>query len=157
MPLTPLSALLQAGGVFHDVEGETKHDVLRAFVARLPLDDERDRAALLRALEDRETSGSTAIGGGIAIPHARGPLALATGLSFVALCVLERPVDFGAADRLPVHALFLIVDSGAPGHVATLAQIGGLMRDAALCGMLRERSPAPEILDRIRMLERAWR
>ena len=98
-PVPPISELLRAGGIFHDVAAADKLGVLREFVARLPLPQEQNRDALLSVLEAREAMGSTGIGDGIAIPHVRNPILLHVDMPFVALALLRHPVDFDALDR----------------------------------------------------------
>ena len=149
----PLSALLRAGGVLRDVAGANKTAVLRAFVARLPLPPEQDRAMLLSVLEAREAMGSTGIGDGIAIPHVRNPIVLQIEQPFVTLGLLQHPVDFDAIDGVPVHALFIVVSPTVPVHLRILGRLGFVLRDPTLRALLRSRAPADEILGRIEMLE----
>lgn len=149
----PLSELLRAGGIFHDVEGVTRSEVLRAFVERLPLPPEQDRAFLVSVLEAREAMGSTGIGDGIAIPHVRNPIVLQIDRPFVTLCLLRHPVDFDAPDDQPVHALFLVVSPTVPAHLRMLAQLAFVLRDDVLRQLLRDAAPADDILGRIEMVE----
>lgn len=149
----PLSRLLEAGGIHRDVAGGDKHHLLAEVVARLPLPGDVDRGHLLAILEAREAMGSTGIGQGIAIPHVRNPILLHVPESFVALFLLDRPVDFESLDGQPVHALFLVVSPTVPAHLRILAQLGFVLRDTALRDLLRHRAPNQAILDRIRDLE----
>ena len=151
----PMSELLRAGGIFHDIEAAAKVDVLREFVARLPLPPEQDRATLLSVLEAREAMGSTGIGDGIAIPHVRNPIVLHLDQPFVTLGLLRHPVDFEAVDGKPVHALFMVVSPTVPVHLRILAQLGFVLRDTHLRDLLRQRAPTDEIIGRIEMLEEA--
>lgn len=151
--LPPLAELLRAGGIFHDVEGATKGAVLKAFVDRLPLPPEQDRAFLLSVLEAREAMGSTGIGNGIAIPHVRNPIVLHIAQPFVTLCLLRHPVDFGAADGTPVHAVFMVVSPTVPAHLKILARLGFVFRDDVLRGLLHSRASAEDILGRIELIE----
>ena len=153
----PLSDLLRLGGIFHDVEGATKADVLRALVDRLPLPPELDRAFLFSIFEAREAMGSTGIGDGIAIPHVRNPVILQVDQSFVTLCLLRHPVDFDAPDGRPVHALFLVVSMTVPAHLRILAQLGFVLRDEPLRRLLREAAPAEAILGRVEFVESSLR
>lgn len=152
-PVPPMSQLLRVGGVFDDVEAPDKLGVLRAFVARLPLPPEQNRDALLSVLEAREAMGSTGIGDGIAIPHVRNPIVLHVAEPFVTLCLLRHPVDFEAIDGKPVHALFMVVSPTVPVHLRILGQLGFLLRDETLRGMLRDRAPATAIIERVEMVE----
>ena len=152
-PIPPLSALLTAGGIHHEMGGEDKASVLRELVERLPLPPDVDREFLTSVLEAREAMGSTGIGDGIAIPHVRNPILLHVREPFVTLCLLRRPVDFGAIDGRPVHALFTLVSPNVPAHLRILAQIAFILRDAELRRLLRERANAPAIMERIRFVE----
>jgi PTS system nitrogen regulatory IIA component len=149
----PISALLRAGGIFHDVDAPDKPSVLRAFVARLPLPPEQNRDALLSVLEAREAMGSTGIGDGIAIPHVRNPIVLHVEQPFITLGLLKHPIDFDAIDGKPVHALFMVVSPTVPVHLRILGQLGFLFRDETLRGLLKNRAGADAILDRMEVLE----
>jgi PTS system nitrogen regulatory IIA component len=149
----PLSELLAAGGIHHDVNGRDKAGVLREIVRRLPLPAEIDREFLATTLEAREAMGSTGIGDGIAIPHVRNPILLHVTAPFVALCLLRDPVDFDAVDGKPVHALFTVVSANVPGHLRILGRLGYVLHDEELRRLLAQRAPAVEILGRVRALE----
>lgn len=149
----PLSRLLETGGIHRDVEGDDKNAVLAAIVQRLPLSADVDRDFLLAVLEAREAMGSTAIGDGIAIPHVRNPILLQVDQPFVTLCLLRRPVEFGAIDGLPVHAVFLVVSATVPSHLRILAQLAFALRNLELRRLLKERAPTEQLLERIRDLE----
>jgi PTS system nitrogen regulatory IIA component len=149
----PISALLRAGGIFHDVDAPDKPSVLREFVGRLPLPPEQNREALLSVLEAREAMGSTGIGDGIAIPHVRNPIVLHVDRPFVTLCLLKHPIDFDAIDGKPVHALFMVVSPTVPVHLRILGQLGFLFRDETLRGLLKDRAAADAILGRMEVLE----
>lgn len=149
----PMSHLLRAGGIFYDIDAKTKRELLRQFVARLPLPPEQDRATLLSVLEAREAMGSTGVGDGIAIPHVRNPIVLHVDQPFVTLCLLKHPVEFDAIDGQPVHTLFMVVSPTVPVHLRILAQLGFLLRDDLLRKMFKKRASAEDILSRIEMLE----
>ena len=153
----PLSELLRAGGIFRDVEGDTKAKVLQAVVDRLPLPPELDRTFLFSIFEAREAMGSTGIGDGIAIPHVRNPVILQVDQSFVTLCLLRHPVDFDASDGRPVHALFLVVSMTVPAHLRILAQLAFVLRDEPLRRMLREAASVETILARVEFVESTLR
>lgn len=87
-----------------------------------------DADSVHEQLDARERLGSTGFGRGVAIPHAR-----AAGLArpVAALLKLEQPIDFAAADGLPVDLVFGLLspeNSGAT-HLHALAAISRLMRD----------------------------
>lgn len=149
----PLSELLSAGGIHHDVPGREKASVLREIVQRLPLPPDVDREFLATTLEAREAMGSTGIGDGIAIPHVRNPIVLHVTAPFVTLCLLRDPVDFGAVDGKPVHALFTVVSHNVPGHLRILGQLGFVLHDEELRRLLVRRAPNADILTCVRAVE----
>jgi NhaP-type Na+/H+ or K+/H+ antiporter/mannitol/fructose-specific phosphotransferase system IIA component (Ntr-type) len=80
------------------------------------------RAELLSELIERETAFPTALGHGIAVPHA---FSMELDARIIAVARIPDGVDYGAADGRPVHlAMLLLSPAGDPdGHVATLAEI----------------------------------
>lgn len=87
------------------LDGGSKDDVLLELVGLLRLDD-RAGASLHRMLRRRESHGSTGVGRGVAIPHARS---LAVQRVRLAYGRHERGVGYDAIDARPVRHLFLIV------------------------------------------------
>jgi PTS system nitrogen regulatory IIA component len=149
----PLSDLLQTGGIHVEVGGEDRSGVLREVVTRLPLPRDYDREFLVTVLEAREAMGSTGIGDGIAIPHARNPILLHVDQPLVALCLLRHPVEFAAVDDMPVHALFVVISPSVPVHLKILARLGLVLRDAELRQMLKTRASTDDIRRRVQELE----
>ena len=87
-----------------------------------------DAVQVLEGLQEREALGSTGFGRGVALPHARldklnRPVA--------ALLKLAKPVDFGAADGMPVDiAIGLLSPTNAGAtHLHALAALSRLVRD----------------------------
>jgi fructose-specific phosphotransferase system IIA component len=86
----------------------------------------KNEDSFIKVIEAREQIESTAIGGGIAIPHARSD---AVEKLVVALGRSSKGVDFASLDGKPVHLIFMI---GCPsGETKTYLQV--LARIARLC------------------------
>jgi len=103
-----------------------------------------DAADILDALAEREQSGSTGVGHGVAAPHAR-----LEGLQRMrgVFVRLDQPVEFEAVDDQPVDlifALFAPVDAGAE-HLRALAKVSRLLRHADLRQQLRQARTADAI------------
>ena len=109
-------------------KGTTKDEILRRLGDVFASAWQLDAGDVLEYLEERERLGSTGFGRGVAIPHARMP-----GLSrpVAALMKLERPVDFAAADGLPVDLVFGLLSPANSGatHLHALAALSRLVRD----------------------------
>lgn len=99
-----------------------------------------DAQEVLEGLEQREALGSTGFGRGVAIPHCRSNVVKRPTM---ALLKLEHPVDFKAADAIPVHLVFGLVSPENAGatHLHALAAISRMVRDEAMLGAL---SDAPD-------------
>jgi nitrogen PTS system EIIA component len=86
------------------------------------------RDAVVRALWRREQIGSTGIGHGIAIPHARIP-----GISepIALLMCTKHPMVFGAPDHKPVSVLFVILvpEHANEEHLQILATASEMFAD----------------------------
>jgi len=87
-----------------------------------------DCATVLDGLEEREQLGSTGFGRAVAVPHARiegidRPVSV--------LLRLEDPVDYDAADGLPVDLVFGLLSPANAGamHLHALAAITRMLRD----------------------------
>jgi PTS system nitrogen regulatory IIA component len=103
-----------------------------------------DRTTVFTRITEREQLGSTGFGRSVAIPHAR-----LSGLSrpVAAVMRLEAPVDFEAADGMPVDLIFglLSPDGAGATHLHALAAISRMMRDDRMHAALIA-APGPEAL-----------
>ena len=109
-----------------------------------------DPARYREDVRKREEQGTTGIGEGIAIPHAKSK-----AVRRPALCAMTVPsgVDFDALDGAPARLLFLIAapDNAADGHLEVLARLSVLLMNETVREELL-RAAAPEeflgVLDR---------
>lgn len=130
---------LSKKAIIMDIKSTKKVDVIRELVDALIEAgdiDKRSRNKLIDALMAREALGSTAIGQGIAIPHAKSDcvtkLVAAFGLS-------KKGVDFDSLDGESIYIFFLLLapqDSAGP-HLKALARISRLLKDKYFRDTLR--------------------
>ena len=95
-----------------------------------------DEKAVFAALLERERLGSTGIGNGVAIPHAKMPgLKGITGV----FARLKTPIAFDAMDDEPVDLLFLLLAPEGSGaeHLKALARIARVLREPNKLARLR--------------------
>ncbi|WP_333605872.1 PTS sugar transporter subunit IIA [Novosphingobium sp.] len=87
-----------------------------------------DRDAVLKHMAEREELGSTGFGRRIAIPHAR---ISGLGRPVAVFMRLDAPVEFDAADGMPVDLIFGLLSPEGAGamHLHALAAISRMMRD----------------------------
>jgi nitrogen PTS system EIIA component len=96
------------------------------------------------ALLQRERLGSTGIGSGIAIPHAKfARLEALHGFFFQ----IEKPVDFEALDGQPVDLVFVLLAPEGAGadHLKALAKVARVLRDPHTARLLRQISDPDKI------------
>ena len=114
-----------------------KSQLLQELVRRAAKALGTDVQAILKPVMAREALGSTGVGNGVAIPHARIP-----GLThfFALFARLEKPVDFEAIDGEPVDlvVLLLIPDKGEKEHLTALACVSRRLRDPEIARKLRD-------------------
>ena len=131
---------LSKKAVVTDLKSIKKEDILRELVDSLISAgeiDKRYRNKLIEALMARETLGSTAIGQGVGIPHAKSDcvkkMVAAFGLS-------RKGVNFDSLDGEPVYIFFLLLapaDSAGP-HLKALARVSRLLKDKYFRDSLRQ-------------------
>jgi PTS system nitrogen regulatory IIA component len=118
-------------------------------VARLDM----PKADILEALHGRERLGSTALGRGVALPHARLDR-LRT--PFAILARLTSPVEYEARDGEPVDLVFLVLwpESASEGFLPALSSICRVLRNSQLPRQLRQARTASEALARLQAADR---
>lgn len=106
-----------------------------------------DAGQVLDGLLEREAAGSTGVGAGVAVPHAR--IEGLDGMRAV-FVRLETPIPFEALDGQPVDLLFALLapadPSASSAHLRALAKVSRLMRQADLRAQLRQARSAEAIL-----------
>ena len=103
-----------------------------------------DAGDVLDALSEREAAGSTGVGYGVAVPHAR-----LEGLERMrgVFVRVEQPVEFGSVDDQPVDLLFALFapkNAGAE-HLRALARVSRVMRQSELREQLRKARTADAV------------
>lgn len=131
-----LAAALEHGGIYYRVGGMDPASCIRNAVGLLQLPPEVDREYLYQVLWARESMDSTAIGGGVAIPHLRNPVVLHLEQPLLALCFLEAPVDFGALDNEPVRTMLLLIAPSVKSHLQLLSRITFALRNGPFKALL---------------------
>jgi fructose PTS system EIIBC or EIIC component len=138
-----LVEVLRENLVFLKFEAESKDAAIEKFVETVAAAGVVDNAKMLReALFEREKLGTTGVGGGIAIPHARTSAVKDLTVAFFRS---TKGIDFAAIDGKPVHLMFLLlapVSSGGP-YLKLLANISRLLRsDEFRSALMDAQNPA---------------
>ena len=122
---------LSKSAILADLKSTKKEDVIKELVDLLisaGAFDKANRTKVIDALMERESLGSTAIGQGIAIPHAKTD---SVSQLVGAFALSKKGIDFDSLDGEPVYIFFMLLaaqDSAGP-HLKALARISRLFKD----------------------------
>lgn len=130
-----IQSFLDASNVIVGLEANCKRGLLKTLSEHAAKRFHLDETALLDSLLEREHLGSTGIGHGVAIPHARADLPKLTGI----MARLAKPIDFDAIDDRPIDIVFLLVapEKADGDHLKALSRITRLVRDASVQKAMR--------------------
>ncbi|MDZ4371060.1 MAG: PTS IIA-like nitrogen regulatory protein PtsN [Phenylobacterium sp.] len=139
-----IDELLDRGAISLRVSAANKKKVLAVIAEIAARNFGLETGEVLDALTERETAGSTGVGYGVAVPHAR-----LSGLERMhgVFVRLEQPVDFDSVDDQPVDLLFALFAPKNVGaeHLRALARVSRFMRQAELREHLRQARTADAI------------
>lgn len=131
---------------FHD-EATSKKRVIENLSRMLAANTSAATAEkIFQVLLERERLGSTGLGKGVAIPHARVPDLTHT---VAAMLTLETPVEFEAADGNPIDIAFglLVPEDDTEHHLQHLSRLVTLFRDEEVCSRIRQAASADAIFE----------
>lgn len=134
---TDLSSLLEGGVIIPSFDASSRKQAIHALSEALAATTGIGARQIEDAVMERERLGSTGVGEGVAIPHAR-------------LEGIEQPVggymrlvhgvDFEAIDERPCDLIFMLLapQSAGADHLRALAQVSRAFRQSAIRDALRE-------------------
>ena len=144
-----ITDFLAKSAVTNDLKSSTKVDVINEMVTMLidaGVVEKKHKARIVDALLAREALGSTAIGQGIAIPHAKSDVV--DGM-IAALAVSKKGINFDSLDGELANIFFLLIapaDSAGP-HLKALARVSRLLKDKFFRDSLKNTKSPKEIID----------
>ena len=144
--MNPVGDLLTNDDVLLDVDASNKTMLLEHVAALLAAQHGMSKTEVLESLKTRERLGSTGVGHGVAIPHARMSQCAAPAVAFVRTKV---PIDFDAPDGKPVSVfLGLIVPNKATErHLQLLATAAGMLSNRTFRDKLKTSTDPKTVLE----------
>lgn len=103
---------------------------------------------IFHQLTEREKLGSTSLGHGIALPHARSS---ACNEAYGAFIKTKKGIDFDSPDHLPTDLLFALIvpEHYTNEHLEILASIASLFNETSFCANLRAAKSDIELYNRL--------
>lgn len=143
---------LNNGGIYRDIAGETKEEVIANTSKRIAKPLDLDPAVLTDLLLDRERLMPTCLNNGIGMPHARDFL-LDSHQDVVVLAFPKEPIEYGSLDSKKVHSLFFLFASEDKSHLHLLAKIAHLVSEPKALRLLESRASDAAIFEYIKQWE----
>ena len=140
-----ITALLSPERIFIDTEISSKKRLLEFIADQVSNQFEIVQTTLFCNLLDRERLGSTGLGKGFAVPHARlANLDEAIGI----FIKLDNPVNFEAPDNQPVDLVFAIIipEQATDQHLQILSALARVFSQAEVCETIRKASSSEEVI-----------
>ena len=144
--------LLKPEAITLGLDISTKDDAINALIGlHAAAGNLIDKDAYKEAILAREAQGTTAIGDGIAVPHAKTSAVKAPALAAI---TVPNGVDYGAPDGKPSDLLFMIAATeDGDVHLEILSRLMVMLMDADFAAKLRAAKTPAEFLDIINKQE----
>ena len=149
-----LAALIHRGGVFFDIEGSTPQEIYKTVSGMITLPDELTSEQIYNALCAREQVLSTAVGNGIALPHARASIIKNIEQQQICVVYLKNPIDMQAPDEREVYVMFVLLTQNSQVHLKVLTELASLFRNLRFRKALEAHAGEAELLSLIRELDK---
>lgn len=140
---------INKGGVWSNVPGETKEEVIRTAMKLIAQEIHLDAEVLTDLLLDRERLMPTALSNGIGVPHTRDFL-LQDAFDVIAVVFPEQPIEYGALDGKKVHTFFFLLACDDKRHLHLLSKLAHLSSQPDNVEFLKKRPSKAELLDLVR-------
>lgn len=149
-----LSNMLKEQAVSLALPARTKSSTLKELVV-LAQDTQLlyDSDALLEALTRREELCSTALDGGIALPHPRRPMPYAVAEPILVIALTSQGIGFGSPDGGLTDLFFMTCSKDDHHHLHVLARLCRMLSDGKLAGDIRNAESAEHVLELVRQRE----
>ena len=141
-----ISEILNKDSIVANLESTNKNGVIKELALAISSATKAQPDEIAAVLMERETLGSTGIGGGIAIPH--GKLNSVESVT-VGFGLSRGGVEYDSLDNRLVHIFFLLLtpENSTGAHLKVLAQISKLLKKTQFKTGLQAAMSVDEIYD----------
>lgn len=146
-----LTSLISKGGVF-TVEGSSTTEIYKKVCDLIKFPESITSDVVFNALCAREKIMSTAVGNGIALPHASVPIIKEEEEQRVCVVYLKDSLDMNAPDEMKVHTMFVILTQNRQTHLQVLSRLVSLLRDKSFLNLLENRASGVDLIEKIKDL-----
>lgn len=143
---------IHKGGVYSNIPGDTKEEVIRNAMQQIAQDLHLDAEVITELLLDRENLMPTALSNGIGVPHTRDFL-LQESYDVIAVVFPAKPIEYGALDGKPVHTLFFLFACDDKRHLHLLAKLAHLSSKPENLAYLKRHPTKAQLLETLKNWE----
>jgi len=147
-----ITSLLATDRIFTDTDISSKKRLLEYIAEKAAYELSLPQQTIFNKLLERERLGSTGLGQGFAVPHAR-----LKNLSQAHACFikLDKAVNYDAMDQQPVDLVFtlFIPEASTEEHLQILASLAKIFSQADVSAKIRHSQSADEIIQLIEQAE----
>lgn len=147
-----VSALLSQQRIFLDTDISSKKKLLEFIATTIADQTQLSQSSIYNNLLDRERLGSTGLGKGFAVPHAR-----LTNLDNTIGCFirLDQAVNFEAPDNQPVDLIFTIIipEEATDEHLQILSSLASIFSQPEVCDAIRKADSSDQVAQIIQTAE----
>ena len=141
-----LAYLLKEKFISLELKGKNKAEIITDLVELIASSRKlKNKKGFLKAVIERERLGSTGIGAGVAIPHAKSKH---VGGFVLVFARKDEGIDFGGLDGEKTHLFFALAspEHEVGGHLKVLAEISRLVKDKFIVERLKKARDPKEVL-----------
>jgi nitrogen PTS system EIIA component len=141
--LSTIARLLSSKDIRLDIEASSRDSLLQEIARHMEREHGMPQDWVFQSLSRREKVGSTALGEGVAIPHARIKDLQRIQLAYIRL---RQPIPFDAPDDKPVSDILVILvpKEATEEHLRILSEVTQLFSDPQFRQQLRRCGEAGE-------------
>lgn len=144
-----LSELIHRGGVIESCEGSSAEEIYRNVIAGMSFPSGISNEVIFNAVCSRERIMSTAVGNGVALPHARIPVIRENEDQRVCVIYPKNPVSMNAPDERKVSVMFMILTQNQQTHLDVLSKLVTLLQKTQFKKLLEKHAGEAELLNMI--------
>jgi len=148
-----IAEMIHNGGVYKDVEGNTPQEIYKKISNMIKLPDGVTAEQVYNSLCEREKVLSTAVGNGIALPHARSPVMKNVDKQMICVVYLKTPLNMDAPDDRLVYVMFILLTQNSQEHILVLKNLAKLFNSLRFRKALEKQAGEPDLLAVLRDLD----
>ena len=139
-------SLFQKKNIYNAVETDSKKNLFKKISRILVKEDSNEINLINEKLNERERLGSTGVGNGVAIPHAKIKSVKSTKVIFLKLV---NAIDFSSPDGRDVDIVFSIIapENSESEHLLILSSISKFLKKKDALNKLRKLNDEAKIFE----------